>query len=153
MKWWDRARRERVDQPLPSPARHGRHGRAGGGSLTRPPFPAVGSRFDRFDMTLASSADFLRSTWPELRDVRFDIERMPQTDASDDVPRWAIDRERKRIVVFRVPVERLERAHGQPMHQTDEFHRRLLIESVVFRAAAEYLGRDPWDLGLDHPHD
>ena len=33
--------------------------------------------------------------------------------------------------------------------QTSWLHRRMMIEGAVFRAAAQYLGKDPWDLGPD----
>ncbi|WP_221585404.1 hypothetical protein [Microbacterium sp. G2-8] len=154
MKWWDRARREERDPSAarPRPARHGRHGRLGRSPITKPPLPAVGSRFDRFDVTVTSTADYLRATWPELRDVRFEVAGMPRHDAGGDVPRWAIDRDAGRILIYRVAVERMSKAHGVPMHQADEFHRRVLVEGAVFRAAAEYLGREPWDLGADPFH-
>ncbi|WP_029149308.1 hypothetical protein [Microbacterium indicum] len=151
MKWWDRARRTPED-PRPASARHGRHGRAGRSALTRPPVPAVGSRFDRFDMTVTASVDFLRGAWPELRPVRFEVASMPLHDTGADVPRWSIDREKNRILIYRVPVERLSKAHGVPLNRTDEYHRRALVEGAVFRAAAEYLGVDPWDLGVDDLH-
>jgi hypothetical protein len=32
------------------------------------------------------------------------------------------------------------------VHRNDELHRRMLVESCVFRAVAELLGKDPWDL-------
>jgi hypothetical protein len=51
-------------------------------------------------------------------------------------------REARRIIVYRLPIERLSH-----LHRNDDLHRRMMIESCVFRAAAEYLDRDPWDLG------
>jgi hypothetical protein len=47
----------------------------------------------------------------------------------------------RRVILYRVPIERL--AH---LHRNDEIHRRMVIESCVFRAVAELLGKDPWDL-------
>ena len=32
------------------------------------------------------------------------------------------------------------------LHRYDELHKRMMIESCVFRAVAELLGKDPWDL-------
>lgn len=156
MKWWDRSRRHPVEHTPARrvPARHGRHGRTGRSALTKPPLPAVGSRFDRFDMIVTATVDFLRGAWPELREVRFDLSGMPLTGGDvDEVPRWRIDRAEKRIVLYRIPIERLDRAHGVPMQRADEYHRRAIVESAILRAAAEYLGRDPWDLGLDSYHD
>jgi hypothetical protein len=47
-------------------------------------------------------------------------------------------------VLYRLPIERLSH-----LHVDDESHQRLYIESCVFRAVAELLGRDPWDLAPD----
>ena len=32
------------------------------------------------------------------------------------------------------------------LHRYDDLHRRMMVESCVFRAVAELLGKDPWDL-------
>jgi len=61
---------------------------------------------------------------------------------ADGIPRWTVFSEEKRIVLYRLPIERLSH-----LHRNDEMHRRMMIESCVFRAAAEYLDRDPWELG------
>jgi hypothetical protein len=29
----------------------------------------------------------------------------------------------------------------------DALHQQMMLESIVFRAVAELLGKDPWDLG------
>jgi hypothetical protein len=108
----------------------------------RPPLPPLESRYEKFDLTVGTTAEFLRSSWEELRDVRFEIADMPAAPDADGIPRWLLDRANKRIVLFRIPIERLTR-----LHRNDDVHRRAEIEGCVFRAAAEYLGRDPWDLG------
>ena len=41
----------------------------------------------------------------------------------------------------RLPIERLSR-----LHRYDDLHKRMMVESCVFRAVAELLGKDPWDL-------
>lgn len=64
-------------------------------------------RIDRFDLTVGTAVEFLRGTWPELQDVRFEIGAIPGFDATDEVPRWYLDRENRRIVLFRLPIERL----------------------------------------------
>lgn len=84
----------------------------------------------------------MRSAWPELREVTFEIGSMPPRDGENGIPRWQVDTERRRIVLYRIPIERLSR-----LHRADDLHRRMVIEQAVFRAAAEYLDRDPWDLG------
>jgi len=128
--------------PRQRPARHGRHGRQGRSPVVRPPLPPLDSRIDRFDLSVGTAAEFLRSAWPELRDISFEIADMPAASDADGIPRWLVLSAEKRIILFRLPIERL--AH---IHRDDDLHRRMLVEGAVFRAAAEYLDRDPWDLG------
>ncbi|GAA4769219.1 hypothetical protein [Microbacterium gilvum] len=146
MKWWNRP-----PKPVPAraTARHGRHGRTGRSSIVRPPLPPVDTRYERFDVAVGSAAEYLRGAWPELRDVSFEIAGVPSAPDEDGVPRWRIDREARRIILFRIPVERLSRIHGDEFPRADDLHRRLIIEGAVFRAAADYLDRDPWDLAPD----
>ena len=59
----------------------------------------------------------------------------------DGVERWRVDPRERRIILFRVPIQRLSK-----LHRNDELHQRMLVESCVFRAVAELLGKDPWDL-------
>lgn len=126
-------------------ARHGRHGRLGRSEVVRPPLAPLDGRIDRFDLTVGTAVEFLRGTWPELEGVRFEIGAMPAFESDREVPRWYLDRESRRIVLFRLPIERL-----LPPGHDDAAHRRMAIESAVFRAAAEYVGREPWDLGHEH---
>lgn len=128
--------------PRVRPSRHGRHGRQGRSSVVPPPLPPLDSRIDRFDLIVGMTADYLRDAWEDLRDVSFEIGSMPAASDDDGIPRWTVDREAERIILYRLPIERLDRAH-----RVDELHGRMIIESAVFRAAAEYLDRDPWDLG------
>jgi hypothetical protein len=109
--------------------------------VVRPPLPPLDTRIERFDIAVSTAAEFLRSAWSDLRDVSFEIGIMPPA-ATGAIPRWQVLREQKRIILYRVPIERL----GHP-HIDDDLHRRMMIEGAVFRAAAEYLDRDPWDLG------
>lgn len=132
----DASRRER------RPARHGRHGREGRSPVVRPPLPPLDTRVERFDLAVGTAAEFLRSSWEELREVSFEIADMPVATDDDGIPRWQVLTDAKRIILYRLPIERLSH-----LHRNDELHRRMMIESCVFRAAAEYLDRDPWDLG------
>ncbi|MGB4135638.1 MAG: hypothetical protein WA971_03680 [Microbacterium sp.] len=115
----------------------------------RPPLPPLDGRLDRFEITVGTATEYLRGAWPELRDVRFEIAAMPLHDRGDLVPRWRVDREQNLISLYRVPIERL-----LPKGHDDAAHRRYAIESAVFHAAAEYIGREPWELGPegDLPH-
>ncbi|KAA9152295.1 metallopeptidase family protein [Microbacterium lushaniae] len=108
----------------------------------RPPLPPLDTRTERFDLAVGTAAEFLRSAWEELRDVSFEIGVLPPSPDDQGIPRWRVLQEQKRIILYRVPIERLSH-----LHRNDDLHRRMMIESAVFRAAAEYLDRDPWDLG------
>ena len=95
------------------------------------------------DMTAVPEyAEFLRSAWPELESVSFEVGDMPPAPDEDGIPRWQVLPDQKRIILYRVPIERLSH-----LHRDDDLHRRMMVEGCVFRAAAEYLDRDPWDLG------
>lgn len=137
-------RRRAASAARARPSRHGRHGREDRSPVVRPPLAPLDSRIDRFDLSVGSAAEFLRTAWPELRDVSFEVGAMPLSSGADGIPRWQVFADEKRIVLFRVPIERLSH-----LHRNDEMHRRMMVESCVFRAAAEFLGRDPWDLGPD----
>lgn len=135
----------RAASPAPAPrraARHGRHGRVGRSPVVRPPLPPLEGRLDRFDLIVGTAVEFLRAAWPEMRDVRVEIAAMPNVESPFGMPRWHVDSAQRSIVLFRVPIERLL----VPGHD-DDLHRRMAIEGAVFRAAAEYSGREPWDLG------
>lgn len=135
-------RRRTARTPARRPARHGRHGREDRSPVVRPPLLPLETREERFDFAVGTAVEFLRSAWPELRDVSFEVASMPPASDAEGIPRWTVDVEHSRIVVYRLPVERLSH-----LHREDDLHRRMMIEGVVFRAAAEYLDRDPWDLG------
>lgn len=123
--------------------RHDRHGRAGRSSVLRPPLRPLTDRIDQFDTIVASTADYLRDMWPdELAQARFEVAPMPMRQArTDGIDRWSVDRARHAITLYRLPIQRLSR-----LHVTDDAHRRMVVEACVFRATAEYLGRDPWDV-------
>jgi hypothetical protein len=136
-------RRVKSAEPArPRASRHGRHGREGRSPVVRPPLPPLDTRVDRFDLAVGTAAEFLRSAWEDLRDVSFEIADMPPATDEDGIPRWTVLSDEKRIILYRLPIERLSH-----LHRDDDLHRRMLIEGSVFRAAAEYLDRDPWDLG------
>ncbi len=96
-----------------------------------------------FDLTAAATAEYLRDLWPDdLAGVSFEIAGLPSTIAlAGGIDRWHVDVSEKRVILYRLPIERLAR-----LHRNDDLHRRMVIESCVFRAVAELLGKDPWDL-------
>lgn len=94
-------------------------------------------------MTVASTAEYLKDLWPdELASVSFEVATLPSTPAAvSGVERWRILPAERRVIMYRLPIERLSR-----LHRYDELHKRMMVESCVFRAVAELLGKDPWDL-------
>lgn len=105
--------------------------------------PLLRSRADVFEQTVSSTAEYLKEIWPEeLAGVGFEIAGLPaQLGESPSVDRWRVLPEQRTVIVYRLPIERLSR-----LHRYDEFHKRMMVESCVFRAVAELLGKDPWDL-------
>jgi hypothetical protein len=138
----------RSSAPGPSARGRGRdrHGRGIRSSVTGPFLPPLRSRIDLFDTTVASTVDYLRSMLPDdLSNVRFEVAPGPDSVIADvGVERWFVDAPQRRVVLYRLPIQRLTR-----LHQNDELHKRMIIESCVFRAIAELLGKDPWDLAPD----
>ncbi|HWR85969.1 MAG TPA: metallopeptidase family protein [Rhodoglobus sp.] len=119
-----------------------RHGRGIRASVAGPHLPPLRSRADAFEMSVASTVEYLKELWPdELADVSFEIAGMPAPPAREDVERWRVLRRERRVIMYRMPIERLAK-----LHRDDDLHRRMLVESCVFRAVAELLGKDPWDL-------
>jgi hypothetical protein len=118
--------------------------------VTGPYLPLLSSRANVFDVTVSSAAQYLRDVWPaELQNVTFEVAAIPTSvdadaDASLTVDRWRVFAQERRIVLYRLPIERLSK-----LHKYDELHRRMMIESCVFRAVAELIGKDPWDLAPD----
>lgn len=112
-------------------------------AVTGPHLPMLHSRAGLFDLTVASTAEYLKDIWPdELAGVIFEVAGLPSSvDEASGIDRWRVDAKERRVILYRLPIERLAR-----LHRHDELHRRMLIESCVFRAVAELLGKDPWDL-------
>src|SRR6187431_46653 len=115
---WRRTRE--AARPARRPARHGRHGREDRSPVVRPPLPPLDTRAERFDLAVGTAAEFLRSAWPELRDVSFEIGDMPPATDADGIPRWQVLTDEKRIILYRLPIERLSH-----LHRDDDLHRRI----------------------------
>ncbi|QYF73869.1 metallopeptidase family protein [Cryobacterium sp. PAMC25264] len=141
-----RSRRTTVQTPTQRGRGRDRHGRGIRSSATGPFLPPLRTRIDTFDMTIASTVDYLRMVWPaELSDVTFEVSPGPVSVIEGvGVERYSVDAHARRISFYRLPIQRLSR-----LHRNDEFHQRMVIESCVFRGVAELLGKDPWDLAPD----
>ena len=109
--------------------------------MTGPQLPILRGRIDVFETAVADTAEYLRGLWPELDEVSFEIAGIPRSVSGPAVDRWTVLPRESRIILYRLPIERMSR-----LHRYDELHRRMMIESCVFRAVAELLGKDPWDL-------
>ncbi len=137
-------RSRRVAATAASPRRlaRDRPGRGMRSPVTGPHLPLLRTRIDEFDLTVASTAAYLRGLWPELEGVSIQVADAPAEAMHDDhVDRWKVHHDERRIVFFRLPIVRFLRT--QEGEEKDE---KLLVESCVFRAVAEFLGRDPWEL-------
>lgn len=140
------ARSRRVSHaPSARGAARNRHGRGLRSSVTGPHLPVLRTRAETFESAVAETADYLRGLWPEdLASVSFEIAGIPRSVAGTGFDRWWVDPVARRVVLYRLPIERLSH-----LHLDDESHQRMHVESCVFRAVAELLGRDPWDLAPD----
>lgn len=122
-----------------------RHGRGLRSSVTGPHLPVLRTRAETFESIVAETADYLRGLWPaELGQVSFEIAGIPRSVGGDGLDRWRVDTSANRVVLYRLPIERLSH-----LHIDDDAHQRMYVESCVFRAVGELLGRDPWDLAPD----
>lgn len=109
--------------------------------------PIAGPRVRRgneFSHIVESTLEYLKTQWPEqTASLQIAVHSMPP--ASPTLPsfaRWRLFPDDNTIWLYRVPIERLTR-----LHRNDAWHRRVLIESVVFAAVAELLGTNPGNLG------
>ncbi|WP_092505474.1 metallopeptidase family protein [Agrococcus jejuensis] len=125
-----------------------RHDRGARSSIAGPVLPLLESRQTRFEDVLADAAEYLMGQWPdELAGVRFRWADMPPSELAPlarEVPQWWVDHRERTITVFRLPIQRLVQ-----LHVDDDWHKRVAIESCIFRAAAELIGREPWEIAPD----
>lgn len=105
-------------------------------------------RIDVFDDAVADTAEYLRGILPELDVVSYEVAGLPSEASSAGLERWRVYSEQHRIVLYRLPIERMTK-----LHVRDELHLRMVVEGCVLRATGEYLGRDPWDLAPERFRD
>lgn len=134
--------------PARARSRGSRHGREIRSSLAGPVLPFLSSRETRFEDVAADAVDYVQAMWPvELRDVVFRWADMPPRAIAsriEEVPEWQVDPVRRIVTIYRLPLQRLPRVHVD-----DAWHRQVAVEGAVFRAVAELLGRDPWEVAPD----
>jgi hypothetical protein len=119
-----------------------RHGRGLRSPVTGPHLPLLHTRLDDFELTVATTAAYLRGLWPELEGVVFEVAQGPaEAIHGDHIDRWKVLHDERRIIFFRLPIVRFLR-----LQEGEEREEKLLIESCVFRAIAEFLDKDPWEL-------
>lgn len=120
-----------------------RHGRGIRAAVTGPRLPLLRTRATVFESTVTATAAYLRELWPDqLSGLRVEIANLPEEHSGHGrLRRWSSNPATSTIVLYRLPIQRLAR-----LHRKDDLHRRMLVESCVFRAVAELLGKDPWDL-------
>lgn len=132
-----------MPQSVAGSRRRNRHGRALRSSIVGKYLPPVRTRRDEFDTIVTQTADYVRSAWPaEMASVALYVAAAPPEAIHDDhIDRWKVDHSERSVTLFWMPIARFDfRADDTPIE------RRMLIEGLVFRALADLLGKDPWDL-------
>lgn len=131
-----------------------RHGRGLRSSAAGPRLPFLQTRIKLFDDIVSSAAEYLRDLWPDdLEDVVFEVAGLPSARDVSSLERWHVDVARRRIVMYRLPIERMARPREARGSQEAAWDHRMMVEGYVFRAVGELLGKDPWDLAPDRYRD
>jgi hypothetical protein len=97
--------------------------------------------FTEFEQVVSITCDWLRAQHPnELSKLNWRVvDAPPIADDAAEVDRFSADKQTQTITIYRIPVIRL--THNRRTDMNDERHH---IEQFVFMAAAELLGREPW---------
>ncbi len=113
-----------------------RHGRG-----MRRPLPSKlfkpGTRTELFHLVVEQTCEYLRSEFPELADLKWRIEEVPELDRGEALTRYTTRKASMTIVLYRIPIERLS-FKGADL--------RAQIEQSVISAAADLIDKDPWEL-------
>lgn len=118
-----------------------RHGRGVRHSLTGSLYRTGGSSHDLFRAIVEDTVQYIKDRWPdELSQLRCLILDAPVLGVNSTyVKRWAIRKETMTIVIYRLPITRLDKS-ASPIDE------RVRIEHHVFEAAAALIGKEPWEL-------
>jgi hypothetical protein len=121
-----------------------RHGRGLRGSLIRSVHRGP-KRPTTLVSIVAGAVEYLKSEFPnELGSLKWRVSDNPPVQVIDGVERvrrWTNDSATMTIHIYRLPIERL--GH---VRRTDAAHERMHIEEYVFSAAADLIGKEPWEL-------
>ncbi|MDH6110799.1 MULTISPECIES: metallopeptidase family protein [unclassified Kitasatospora] len=128
--------------PPRGPRRRDRHGRGLRGPLAPPQVPISLSRAELFDDYVRESVERLERRWPQLMDVEFAVDEVPEAGADDPVPGSvplgqvvpARQGRKSQIVVYRRPVEIRAKTRDD---------RAALVHEILIEQVAELLGLSP----------
>jgi hypothetical protein len=113
-----------------------RHGRG-----MRRPLPSKlfkpGTRTELFTLVVEQTCEYLKSSFPELSELKWKIEEVPPLASGEVLTRYSVNKDAMRITLYRIPIERLS-------FRGADF--RAQVEQSVITAAAELIDRDPWEL-------
>lgn len=137
---------------MSSEGRHAsRHGRPVRSDVRGIAGPETGGRNAFFIDVAKGVINYLCDVQPQkMTGVRVEMASLPSGDLADGTPRmWSVIPNEKRVIVYRLPIERMTK-----LHRDDEWHRRNNIESAVIEAIAELVGEDPYDFAPNRyfPH-
>jgi hypothetical protein len=96
-----------------------------------------GTRSEFFSLVVEQTCSYLRSSFPELAELNWRIEEVPEMNQGENLSRYSIRKSSMTIVLYRIPIERLSSRGADSRAQ---------IEQAVLSAAAELIDRDPWEL-------
>ncbi len=86
------------------------------------------TRADLFEQTVASTAEYLEDLWPaELDGVAFEIAGIPAEASSTGLARWRVLAKERKVILFRLPIERLARLHKDRRGAQADAHRGLRV--------------------------
>ncbi|MEN9660109.1 MAG: hypothetical protein RLZZ443_38 [Actinomycetota bacterium] len=124
-------------------SRRDRHGRGMRGMLVRAPFRGRRAPSGLVEI-VAGTVEYLKNEFPndfaKLQWRVSDQGPVEVVDGVEKVRRWTNDPASMTIHIYRLPIERL--GHVRRM---DAIHERMHIEEYVFAAAADLVGKDPFD--------
>lgn len=128
-----------------------RHGRTPRSDVRGIAAPDRGGRNAFFVDVAREVINYLCDVQPErMAGVRVDMGLLPSGELADGQPRlWSAIRAEKRVVVYRIPIERMTK-----LHRDDPWHRRNNIETVIIDAIADLLDIDPFEFAPNRyfPH-